>query len=234
MSPDHSERLDKIEFPWSETDADEERRCEERWKQRYEELRAFHERFGHCNVPQRFAENEALAAWAAEQRRMYFNAQLSPDHKRHLESLAFTQSMRDRSWDFRYGELKAFKEKFGHCNVPGDFEANPRLAEWVTLQRGQFSRGQLECDQVHRLETLGLTWSLHQRSWEKRYEELKAFKEKFGHCNVPQKYEENPPLAAWIRDQRRAKENGLLPADRVRRLDTLGFQWTHYRTDAGE
>ena len=35
-------------------------------------------------------------------------------------------------------------------------------------------------------------------TWNKRLNELIQFKELHGHCNVPQKYERNPTLGAWV------------------------------------
>lgn len=35
-------------------------------------------------------------------------------------------------------------------------------------------------------------------TWNKRLIELMQFKEQHGHCNVPQKYEGNPTLGAWV------------------------------------
>lgn len=33
--------------------------------------------------------------------------------------------------------------------------------------------------------------------WESRFEELEAYKDKFGDLNVPDEYEPNPALAGW-------------------------------------
>jgi hypothetical protein len=61
--------------------------------------------------------------------------------------------------------------------------------------------------------------------WERRFEELMAFKAAHGHCNVPQLYSENVKLGIWLNVQRRRKRGGMLPADRLARLDALGVVW---------
>jgi hypothetical protein len=38
--------------------------------------------------------------------------------------------------------------------------------------------------------------TLHER-WEEMFERLRAFKEKTGHCNVPNRYAEDPQLGFW-------------------------------------
>lgn len=33
-------------------------------------------------------------------------------------------------WNERFEELKAYKQEFGDCNVPGRYKANPTLGRW--------------------------------------------------------------------------------------------------------
>jgi hypothetical protein len=40
------------------------------------------------------------------------------------------------------------------------------------------------------------------RTWEESFELLKGFKEEHGHCNVPDKYKEDPKLGKWVSKQR--------------------------------
>jgi hypothetical protein len=39
--------------------------------------------------------------------------------------------------------------------------------------------------------------------WENCFEDLKAFKEKYGHCLVPKSFKENQSLAYWVQRNRR-------------------------------
>lgn len=65
--------------------------------------------------------------------------------------------------------------------------------------------------------------------WEKCFEDLKDFKEKFGHCLVPKSFKENQSLAYWVQRNRRhyalyqKGEQSLLTAERVKRLEDLDF-----------
>jgi len=61
--------------------------------------------------------------------------------------------------------------------------------------------------------------------WDQRYAELVDFKERFGHCIVPQHWEENSKLGLWVRDQRVLRKQGRLPAEKTSLLDKLGFVW---------
>ena len=57
--------------------------------------------------------------------------------------------------------------------------------------------GRLTDDRIRRLQSLGFVWSLRD-DWQKHYGELKAFKAKHGHCNVPARYNENRRLGIWV------------------------------------
>ena len=61
--------------------------------------------------------------------------------------------MLGENWDERFGQLKAFKEKKGHCYVPDRFPENPSLGNWVRWQR--FNRRELTPEHIAKLEQIG-------------------------------------------------------------------------------
>ncbi len=67
--------------------------------------------------------------------------------------------------------------------------------------------------------------SIRQLSWERRFNELKAFKKECGHCDVPLAYTPNPALGHWVSYTRHAKKLGKCADEKVLRLDALGFCW---------
>ncbi len=132
------------------------------------------------------------------------------------------------SWERQFKELEAFKEKHGHCNVPGQYKSNPALGNWVSTVRRQRKRGELDEEIIDCLNALGFCWA-RQTTWEQRIHDLKAFKQKHGHCNVPNWYPSNPGLGAWVSGVRRRKKLGKLAEDRILLLDALGFCWDRSR-----
>ena len=62
--------------------------------------------------------------------------------------------------------------------------------------------------------------------WDQRFADLLAFKAAHGHCNVPSTYKEDPSLAAWVFNCRRQRKLGSLAANRIERLDAIGFSWS--------
>jgi Helicase associated domain len=53
------------------------------------------------------------------------------------------------------------------------------------------------------LTKLGFVWNAHNATWDSFYDELVEFQQRHGHCHIPTRYPENPPLAAWVKLQRR-------------------------------
>ena len=61
--------------------------------------------------------------------------------------------------------------------------------------------------------------------WDRRAVELAAFKLKHGHCNVPELWEPNPELGAWVKRQRVSQAGGQLSSERFRILQRMGFEF---------
>jgi hypothetical protein len=83
------------------------------------------------------------------------------------------------------------------------------------------------------MECQGIQGIDYDDAFKKRCRDLIAFKEKFGHCNVPQKCANNSSLGHWCSEMRKAYkkiQNGIktranLSQGRIERLEEIGFQW---------
>jgi len=72
-------------------------------------------------------------------------------------------------------------------------------------------------------------------AFDKRLQDLAAFKSKFGHCDVPYSYPENPSLGQWCSDMRSAynaiqkgkKTSHTLSPERMKRLEEIGVWILH-------
>ncbi len=62
-------------------------------------------------------------------------------------------------------------------------------------------------------------------SWDERYGELVRFREKHGHCNVLDKFLENPKLGSWVGIQRSYFKKNKLSKDKIEKLNKIGFVW---------
>jgi superfamily II DNA or RNA helicase len=127
------------------------------------------------------------------------------------------------SWDWWFGLLQEFSRCEGHCRVPIDREVNgAKVGQWVSNQRAR--KHQLTEDQIRRLDSLGFSWDSHADQWEQGFKALLIFREREGHCRVPQKFSaDGVTLGAWVNNQRRKVKQ--LTKAQVTRLDSIGFTW---------
>jgi hypothetical protein len=162
-------------------------------------------------------------------------------------------SKRDASWEAQLAKLKGYMRSHGDCNVPQGWTEDPTLANWVNRQRkykkklgrGEPSEG-MTAARVAKLEALGFAWELSTTAlgkqcseasrddagWEAQLAKLKAYKQKHGECNVPNRWAEDPRLGGWVGTQRKFKKaldrgepSTGMTAARVAKLDALGFAW---------
>jgi len=143
-----------------------------------------------------------------------------------------------KSWNENFEQLKAFKTKYGHTRVPQGGDWKP-LCDWLCKNKRRknepfWGLPKLSADQISKLDELGIDWTKttvrKNRSWEKRYEELKAFKQKYGHVRVPRAGGVWKPLHLWLY-KNKMRMNGpfnnapQLTTEQIERLDEVDSDW---------
>lgn len=121
--------------------------------------------------------------------------------------------------------LEQFRQRFGHLVVPADWPENPRLAQWITTQRNARQKGHLGEPKIALLNELDMIWDHKEAIAEEMMQELLAFRERNGHCDVPLECPEFPRLGLWLQFQRQAKKDGQLDNRRTRKLEEIGVMW---------
>jgi len=164
------------------------------WDERFGELLAYKEAQGHCNIPTTYKPNPTLGKWVGSMRTNYKAGKLTADRERRLEKAGFVWDSLENEWEQHFQKLLAFKEAHGHCNVPKAYKPNPALGTWVCGMRTRHNNCKLSKDRERQLEKAGFVWDPFEIEWQERYDELLAFKEAQGHCNVPATYKPNSPL----------------------------------------
>jgi hypothetical protein len=134
-------------------------------------------------------------------------------------------------WEKGFVALTRFKAREGHCRVPRDHvECNCSLGPWVSVQR--YKRKTMSAERKQRLNKIGFIWDWREYSWEIGFTALAKFKEREGHCCVPQVYIEGDyNLGQWVSVQRYQRKT--IAAERELRLNKIGFVW-NWREDAWE
>jgi Helicase associated domain len=139
-------------------------------------------------------------------------------------------------WDMSFDQLREYKRRYGHCNVPYLWESNIPLSQWVKRQRHQKKlkdqgrHSNLTDDRERLLEGLGFCWDPRDAAWDERFEELCGFHRVHGHCRVTPS--QDVSLSVWLKRQRHQSRlflsgikdgaGSTITEDRIRKLLDLG------------
>ena len=170
LPQDQIERLEEIGFKWKVVDHDK------KFDQRCLELEAFKKEFGHCRVPHGWSVDPNFGNWCNAMRVAYNQLQqgiptirnISQDRIERLDAIGFIWKLADfdKRFEQHCHDLEAYKRKFGHCNAPQRYSADPSLGRWcknirVTynrLKQGKPAMLNISQDQIDRLEDIGFKW----------------------------------------------------------------------------
>ena len=211
------------------------------WEYMFRMLTVFLRTHGHCEVPYT-PRRDSLGYWVMQQRMAYLAGTLPPPLHERLVALHMqfdthdpSETARERRWNEKFDALQAFKKQEGHCRLPcgpGNFF---RLYQWLAMQRRLHVTEKLRRDRRDRLLAIGVELErakrgqtasrgpgINQEKWDQRFQELAAFKARFGHCSVPVRWPENPALANWVNNQRELMSAGRIDAGRRELLTKLG------------
>jgi len=138
----------------------------------------------------------------------------------------------------RLQQLVVYKKKYGHCKVPQLYKENPSMGLWVRDLRVKKRKGKLPSEVEERLDKIGFVWNCRKRKktkkpskrlpWEDRFNQLKAYYEKHGHCRIPSTHK-NKQLFHWVTNQRRDYRCGVMTVSRIKKLESVGFEWNTQR-----
>ena len=149
------------------------------WDQRLNELRAYKEVHGHCNVIFNDKTNKTLSICVSKQRREYGkykdckSSSMTKERIKALEQIGFQWMLRPPradgprvAWEVRFEQLKQYQLEHGDCNVPKKYTDNPKLGRWVDSQRRHYHllmKGQpsyMTRGRIIQLNSIGFKWVL--------------------------------------------------------------------------
>ncbi|GFH57565.1 hypothetical protein CTEN210_14041 [Chaetoceros tenuissimus] len=146
------------------------------------------------------------------------------------------------NFDIMFKEFEEYKKKTGSVIPP--VQPVTKLRQWVDRVRLEYKRIEtggslITTAQVQRLHDVGFQFDrkIKPRTWEERFNELKRFKEQFGHCKVPRLFSQPSyeGLGKWVADQR-MKRNYMLKGkksnmteERAARLTEIGMIWSVFK-----
>jgi hypothetical protein len=140
-----------------------------------------------------------------------------------LDEIGFVSDPHESAWEEGFTALTTFKTREGHCRVPQrHIEGTFNLGAWVARQRA--TKDRISPERRKRLDEIGFVWDPLEEVWEEGFAALTTFEAREGHCNVPDGHVETKcNLGKWIGRQRAVRDT--MPAERMRRLDEIGFVW---------
>ena len=106
------------------------------------------------------------------------------------------------SWYAMFGVFKKFKDTKGHVFIKKkDDKEYSSLPVWVHKQRGKKKNNILPSEYFQLLQAEGFIWDVFDERYRENIEKLKEFKEKHGHCDVPQKHPDHGRFVSKIRSR---------------------------------
>jgi hypothetical protein len=223
LSVERIERLNKIDFVW---EMRVRRFVARDWDAMVAQLEAFRRRHGHCNVPHASSRHRELSAWLNGVRCAKRSDRLAAKRVRQLEKLGVVWEPQQARWEKMFADLSEYRQLHGDCNVPFGWTENPALAKWVKGLRAAQKRGDLDRKRMRRLDAIGFDWDRSGDSrWDEMFAELAGFQRIHGHCCISTLSDEHRVLGVWVHTQRTLRRQGRLDAERIARLDGIGFTW---------
>ena len=222
MSDEEMHLLNALGVTWKSRDVGT-------WEDRLAEVVAYKAKHGHCEIPVNYAKNPKLGRFVNAMRYKKARGELCQERIQFLEQVGFKwavlEAKHSDSWKTRLEQLREFKAQQGHCNVPTHWSENAQLGYWVSQQRSMKKNGKLHPERERFLNEIGFDWGTDRKKeeWQSRFDQLKNYKQRFGDCSVPVKWQENPQLGTWVSRQRQFLKASNLSPEKEQLLTGLGF-----------
>jgi len=204
MTESRQHALEEVGFLWNSNNP---------WEERFNELKEFKDLHGHCRVPYRYAKNMELGRWVSHQRQNYKYLREGKPSKISQERV---EALEDIGFDWSVDRLK-------------QQSSNKK----IDCPSSNNKRQEKKNERVLRsLKNIEIAVSFN-NAWDERYKQLIEFKNKYGHCRVPARYDEIPELGRWVSHQRqnyKAYKDGRITSkkslERIKQLQDIQFDWS--------
>lgn len=208
------------------------------WFKVFVELAKYHDRGGDVN---KIDKNEYPSLWhfVADQKKSYFFNRLTEQQIEYLEKININWDYKGGRnkvmWERRLEQIKKYYDKHGNLDVP---RSETSLYKFLSEQRSLYAKGELNESRVEDLIKLGVDLTSKSRvksdkpkkitqkkiTLEERYQQMKLFKDEFGHCDVPRTYKDSS-FAEWVHYIRSSK--CTLSEEFKTKLIELGFNFNY-------
>jgi hypothetical protein len=169
-----------------------------------------------------------IKTWLSQERKKYREGVMCDKVKRSLLDLGISlEPLKDAESEY-IDALVNFVSKYGHANVPYNYEAGKcALGAWCVKARQDYSKGIMNEERKKVLYQLGFIFSKKDFEFNERYLLLKAYYEKNGNLKLPFGYKEGGiNLYNYLRGIRQRIKDGSskLTNKQKEMLVGIGFQ----------
>ncbi len=223
LSSDKIKGLEDIGFVWDP--------FEKAFEQGFQETLKYKEQKGDANALRSYKTPAGfnLGIWQSHQRKNYKKGILSEDKIKRLEDIGFVWAPKKEAFEKGIRETLRYKEQTGDANAPIEYKTYEgfKLGMWQSTRRRDYKKSILSPDKIKRLQDIGFVWKPDEGSFEEGFQETFKYKKQTGNANVPKRYKtpDGFNLGWWQGTQRANYNDGILSADRIKRLEEIGFKW---------
>ncbi len=197
------------------------------WDEMYLEAEHYFREHGHLRVPSDYVTDAGLnlGAWIVTQRGIYNGrniGSLTAGQIERLEQIGMCWlTAHDRMWEERFAEAERQYREKGDLLPPYESRG---LQNWVYAQRRKYRDKTLSEERAARLSGIGMVWEIDE-AWDHMYAEAGKYYEIHGNLDIPAAYttEGGEALGLWYRRNVTDYRAGSLNADKLKRLQAIGF-----------
>ena len=190
------------------------------WMKTFELAKQYKEDHGHCWIPQKQSQDEAMVAASQQTSDHHHDQKDDPDNDDDDERLRLWARAQRNS----YSNLMKKRFSSGDGSSTGESSSTNHHGETKDDENDAL----LNAERVALLDSIGFIWEFHCTQWWRQYNELVEFKWQTGHTRVPAVHRGdrgNRALGSWVRTQRRNFALRKLSPERLVALNQIGFEF---------
>ena len=209
LTPERLEKLNRIKF----FDADSYKTHEEKWHERYDQLKEYKQMNGDPIVPQKYELNFPLGQWCMNQRihyQYYVTKQATGMNLyriHQLESVGFPLRYQQYRWMQKFDRLQEYQRQHGHLQI--DNEEDKDLRQWLNLQRHLYNRLQRQKQYTDQVDP---SYEVSSSLTQERIDKL----ESIPNFSWDGRRKEGPSKDDWSKLFVAIREKGIVPGSRAK------------------
>ena len=208
-----------------------------KWFKNYDMLLNYYNKNGNIMIPFDYIiDGVRLGEWL--KRQMGNRQKLNSEQIKLLENLNVVWERNSNKWDYMFEIAKKYYEEYGNLLVnTHSIYMDENLGYWINHQRDDFQKKDshqanvnFTNERIEKLESIGMIWDVSSYLWEKNYNILKKYYEKYGNIDMASSTEfENIKIGKWLQNQKSSfrgyKGRKQLTKEQIDKLNNMNIKW---------